>query len=529
MGDYRMGRCVEACLLTHYTFAQPSMESLLTAEQTETLAARGIDGPSALRLALWDVVNETHGGFASPGLRDDVLGELGEEYGLPCDVGLVDALLSLDSDASATLIRMGEQPKPSEIAAQYNRGAVKTLLAHSTRVTFSLTSVPGAVLKRTYFVAKRRGVLVDVDREGAGYALTLYGPEQASGGANYGLRLADVSLRLLRSLLLEVGSESVVSVTAYLVMHDREYRFHITPEILARLDYVDGSQAADRVAERGVAYSVGGVVEAHDSASEEPSFDSMVEAKLYREFKSLERQGYTHGWRLLREPDPLLAPGVVMIPDFAFSRGEVRVFMEIAGFWSPTYREKKLAKLRALAGGGDDTALILAVPQESAGTYSGLPYPVAPYKTGVRATDLLTLLNARYGERERREDAAQAQLEGLREAAQQRGYVPEQEVASALQAYSRTELLSGARLIDDETVVYVPGVGLLSREALGRVEGRVREALEAAGGKLPLDEAARFIEESISVGDIDVESLVAVLVGVGVERPSLFEAYLVGV
>ena len=91
---------------------------------------------------------------------------------------------------------------------------------------------------------------------------------------------------------------------------------------------------------RGAAYSVGAAVGVDDDAPgrEEPSFDSMVEAHLYKEHRALEQQGYTHGWRLQREPDPLLAPGIVLIPDFAFVRGDTRVFMEIAGFWSPTYR-----------------------------------------------------------------------------------------------------------------------------------------------------------------------------------------------
>src|SRR5437667_2063693 len=164
--------------------------------------------------------------------------------------------------------------------------------------------------------------------------------------------------------------------------------------------------------------------------SEEPSFDSLVEARLYKEYRSLERQGYTHGWRLQREPDPLLGPGIVLIPGFAFLRGDTRVFMEIAGFWSPTYKEKKLAKLRALAAlEGDEAALIVAAPQDSAPIFAGLPYPIIPYKNNLRMTDVLAVLDARYGQRERRAGAAQQQVESLREAALARGLVPESEIA----------------------------------------------------------------------------------------------------
>jgi predicted nuclease of restriction endonuclease-like RecB superfamily len=462
-----------------------------------------------------------------------MLAGFAEECGLPPDAQLTDKLLTLDREEVATLERDGERPSPGEVVLQYNRGAVRTLLAHAARVVFRLRQVPGATLKRTYFVAKRRGVYVDIEREAGGYTVLLYGPESATGGADrYGARLADVSLSLLRSLLGEVGGEAFGGATAYLVMHDREYRFHLTPELLVRLEYepkAESSASGNRVAERGVAYSVGGTVDGSAEAEgDEPLFDSLVEAKLYREFKSLERQGYTNGWQMLREPDPLLAPGAVMIPDFAFRRGEACVYMEIVGFWSPGYREKKLQKLRLLSGSSPDTALILAVPRENAEAYGGLPFPVAPYKTGVRSTDLLTLLNTRYGGRESREEGAQERLGELRSAALSRGFVREQEVADTLQAYSRTELLSAVRDLSDDEVVYVAGIGLMTRKMLAGVEAGLRDALQVSDNKLLLEDAERIASEAL--GDrADVESLLSALPNLQIERPSLFEAYLVGV
>src|SRR5262249_4248148 len=161
---------------------------------------------------------------------------------------------------------------------------------------------------------------------------------------------------------------------------------------------------------------------------------SLVEARLYKEYRSLESQGYTHGWTLQREPEPVLAPGIVLIPDFAFLRGDTRVFMEIAGFWSPTYRERKVTKLRALAAQEGHAPLILAVPQEAEPAFSGLPFPVVPYKNKVVATDLLSLLDRDYGGREERHEAAQSRLAALRDAALQRGFVSDNEIAGALQA-----------------------------------------------------------------------------------------------
>ena len=194
-----------------------------------------------------------------------------------------------------------------------------------------------------------------------------------------------------------------------------------------------------------------------------------MEARLYKEYRSLERQGYTHGWTMQREPEPVLAPGIVFIPDFAFLRGGTRVFMEIAGFWSPSYRERKVAKLRALASHEGYAPLILAVPLDAEQTFSGLPFPVVPYKNKVAATDLLTLLDRDYGGREERHEAAQSQLSALREAALERGFVPDAEIAQTLQAYTRTELLAIARSLDGDGCRYVAGVGLLSEQAIDKV------------------------------------------------------------
>lgn len=532
MGDYRLGRCIEACLLTRYAFAQPGIDDMLEASEVAALQARGLDSPGSMRLALWDAANE-RGGFVAPEDRERFMSTLASEWGLS-GPAKIDALVTLDSEAAAVLALAGERPTAAEILRLYNRGMVKTLLAHSTQVRFSLGSLPGDVLRKVYFIAKRSGVLVDVENEPAmGFALTLFGPEQAFGSADkYGRRLADVSLILLRSLLAMSPAEGIQG-TALLVLHDRPYRFHLTEEVLDHLEYAPGTRpdaGSGGIAERRAVYSVGSAVEAGENEGieePEPTFDSLVEASLYRGFKSLERQGHTHGWLIRREPDPLLAPGVVLIPDFAFERGGTRVCMEVAGFWSPSYKERKVAKLQALSAAEQDAALILAVPQDAAPTFSGLPFPIVPYKKDIRATDLLTLLNAQYGGREERLTSARSQFFPLQQAALQRGLVPEREVAEALQAYTRSELLALAPDLHAERCRYVPGVGLLSDAATEQVHDALHEALMASPQRrVDLSEAGELVSSALSSPHVDVESLVQLWPEFAIDRPSLFEAFL---
>ena len=533
LGDYRLGRCVEACLLTRYSFVQPTFEDVLTPAQIATLKEHEIESASDVRFAVWDEANSLYGGFAPVGEREALLTGLASKWGFAPDPALIDRLAGLNSEGVALLTRTGELPTPHDLLAQYNRGAVKTLLAHATRVEIAMSRLPGAPLKRLYFLAKRRGVMVDIEQSDTGFTLTLYGPEQAFGTADkYGRRLADVSLDLVRSLLTMPEAEgSHVAASAHLILHDRDYRFHVTPEILARLDYATPPDEATkgRVAETVAPYSVGSAIPREDErAGEEPSFDSMVEARLYKEYMSLQKGGYTHGWTLQREPEPLLAPGVVLIPDFGFRRGDTRVFMEIAGFWSPGYRERKVAKLKKLAAHEGYAPMILAVPQEAVATFEGLPFPVVPYKHKVVATDLLNLLDRDYGSREARQEAAQGRLEEIRAAALARGFVPETEVAERLQAYSRTELLALAQELSGMGCTYVPGAGLLAQPAIEDVRATLAEALDAAPEhRIELDQAERLAASALHVPHVDVESLLPVLDGYALERPSLFEAYLV--
>jgi predicted nuclease of restriction endonuclease-like RecB superfamily len=80
-------------------------------------------------------------------------------------------------------------------------------------------------------------------------------------------------------------------------------------------------------------------------AKAEPSFDSLVERRFHRDFAAMQSE-----WKLTREPEPLIVDKHVFIPDFSFERNGVRVFMEIAGFWTENYLKRKIKKLQQLKG-----------------------------------------------------------------------------------------------------------------------------------------------------------------------------------
>ena len=86
---------------------------------------------------------------------------------------------------------------------------------------------------------------------------------------------------------------------------------------------------------------------------EEPKFDSSVEERFASKFNSLDS-----GWTLRREPEPLNAGRHVLIPDFSFEKYGMKLYLEIVGFWTNEYLERKLSKLSSLAS---DVNIIVAV------------------------------------------------------------------------------------------------------------------------------------------------------------------------
>jgi predicted nuclease of restriction endonuclease-like RecB superfamily len=75
--------------------------------------------------------------------------------------------------------------------------------------------------------------------------------------------------------------------------------------------------------------------------SPEVSFDSSVEQKFALKFEQ-----FSSGWKLIREPDPLIvSSGKGFIPDFAFEKYGIRVYLEIVGFWTNDYLVRKIQKI----------------------------------------------------------------------------------------------------------------------------------------------------------------------------------------
>jgi hypothetical protein len=236
-----------------------------------------------------------------------------------------------------------------------------------------------------------------------------------------------------------------------------------------------------------------------------------------------------------------------MVPDFVLARAaargrpELRVFVEVIGFWTPAYRERKRDKLRQL---GANVPLVLVVQETLATHFEGLPFPLLTYRSRVSAADLVRLLNRTYARPEEAAPAVREDLVALLEVLDPAlGFVGAEEVRRAL------ELPSGGALADALAAApltvagwrWLPGAGVAHERWLEGLGALCAAALAAGGGagedgedgesgkdgEAPLE----TVREAISGADLPsaaraAEQLEALLgpLGYEVAWQSLFEA-----
>lgn len=588
-GDFKLARGLITSMLHFYTWESETFAERLSPADFESIASAGLDNPSALRLALFDYVSTApRSGFVDSRERPEAL-EL-FSAGLGLEPGLVEDLLYLDAEENALLKLRTRQdgqsfrePDAAEVVRRYNRLAIETLLFNCSEVIFGFgTTLPATLVKRIGFLSKELRIPYDLEYNSLGeIQLRLYGPIQAFGSpVRHGESLAELVftvLALARRLaggvtppapapkgkkpakeVAPVSSleNNVRSLTALVHLRDKVYWFDVaavahhlgrteTPfieeDISPTLEVGEGAEAGQTriIREAPVAYEV--APKAFDQAAyykqkeaARKEFDSTVEARFYEEFSALAREGHTAGWQVQREPEALALPGLnlLYIPDFALYRGDIKVWLEIIGFWTPDYRARKLEKLDKLKAQGQHK-MILALAHEIRSSFvedahgqpRDLPFPAVSFKQFLRVTDIVTLLQKQFDDRADRLAKAgsnQPELDKLRAG---KGFVPEEVLLERLGLYNKNELLSTLQKLE-LTADYIDAYGLCTPEYLAQASNALQTAL-AATEKLTLDEAETILAAAgITLASGQTETLVSRLPEFTVVRPTLFEVYV---
>jgi predicted nuclease of restriction endonuclease-like RecB superfamily len=196
-------------------------------------------------------------------------------------------------------------PEPVELLKQYNLSLLQTLMFKATSMTI-IANMTGAEAKSLLRTIKRLGLMYMADKEGGPLKIHVDGPASIlTQTRRYGTRMAKVLPAVLHLKTWRVRAEIIHMGKRYTLEIDERY---------------------------------GNLLPSKPPIEEE--FDSLVEEEFMLKFRA-----FSMGWDIVREPEPLVVDGAVFIPDFALSKDDMKIYLEIVGFWTPSYIEKKLKKL----------------------------------------------------------------------------------------------------------------------------------------------------------------------------------------
>jgi predicted nuclease of restriction endonuclease-like RecB superfamily len=223
-GDHKVTRCLLACLARAYRFEPPRFDEVLPAASFGALQRQALDTPRGLRLRLYDHVNEHGYGFIPETERASVLAELERRLGL--GTRELEPLLHLDSEEHAILSRIGSEPRPADVAAQYNFGVVETLLRHAELVEIGLHGWDLAEIRAARGLCEVQEVECLLSASGRDIRLRLSNRQDALGyWGRHGRRLA----RAFVQILLRAEQPPADGIVA-LDLRGRRAYLHLTRE-----------------------------------------------------------------------------------------------------------------------------------------------------------------------------------------------------------------------------------------------------------------------------------------------------------
>jgi len=114
----------------------------------------------------------------------------------------------------------------------------------------------------------------------------------------------------------------------------------------------------------------------------EKKFDSEIERQFFSDFKI-----FAPKWEIKREPTFIKAGNYVIIPDFGFYKDGIVLYLEIVGFWTPEYLEKKIRKFN-----DSKIRIIVAVDRNLKCSINDFHEDVIFYKDRIPMKEVLQIL-----------------------------------------------------------------------------------------------------------------------------------------
>lgn len=435
-GDPRLARGIIACLGRTYVWHQPAINEVVDHETWIALRELGFDRPAAVRAFLYRYCNEHHDGFLPIVGRATVLEAICAD--LPIDRRTFETLLTLDAAENAVLTKVAGTPTPRDVVALYNYHSLETALRYTSELRLTLSGQVWPVVRTVHNVSQRYGLRYEIEHGAGGLfagsvEMTWSGKRDALGG--YGRHGRRVVRGLLR--LMAAHPDAPVEGSATVHLAGKGYHFAINKATLATL----GAQA-QLINHAGDAWEAAGA------------------ASLLAAWSKAYLRGETGGWRLRRDPEPLITDAGVIVPEFLVMRGQQRAYLVIVD--SRRSADALAKPLQALKG---RSLVIVAAEAEWAKRLSTLPAIVVPH-VGEPSARMLARALPSPMELAQRGESKWQRLERLLVA---ESFVDEQRLSEVLECPVDT-VGATVRGWRSDLATYLPGLGLCTHETVQEIK-----------------------------------------------------------
>lgn len=319
----------------------------LLLEKAEFRPASDIDYPS-LRSWIFKRAQDFYPIVSRPDLlhqshRNQILSEAREKFSLPPEQ--IDNLLYGDLPGNQILISFKTTYTPESLLKRYNLALAQGLLYRALNMRVMLKGDYRVVFQ---YIKLSRLIHWIRPLGSNGIEIILDGPASLFRNTQrYGIRMAN----FLPGLLLARNWKMAADIA--------------TPQGLKQF-YLDSNSGLTT------------------HYSELPLFDSRIEESFFQKFSRKKRK-----WKIQRESEVIDMGNSIFIPDFTFRHSDGRTaLLEIVGFWTPEYLQKKIKKVNR----AKQKNLILAVNSQLNCSREDFYGEVIFYRTGIRIGDVLQKL-----------------------------------------------------------------------------------------------------------------------------------------
>ena len=402
-----------------------------------------------IRTFVYEIVNRNSKGYVKITEREDIIKQIEKNLKIPNNS--LDSLLFHDVDSERKLIKR-EAAEATKVIGWYNYDAIETTLAYSLDLQIKTSKLPGYIAKNVVYISKKNYVFTEIVLEGDGYVLTIIPPlEMFKEKGGWGKNISNVAMYIIRNLLKEKVD---FQLQAIIMPRKRKAVFKLNSEDLPFLP----------------------TFRTEDDDTIKPEIDSKIEDRFLKTWKNYQ------GWKAHPEPDALIIGKKMYIPDFLLERGGKNIYVEIVGYYTSKYIQKKKSQMKELSS--LNIPILYLVDQSIIANFTDLrEVTLLPY-TGITipSNNLVEVLETNFSDFDERLPKFKRTMEEIcRKLKEDNSLITLQQIQEKLQAYSTKEtnkVLSEMEIkyiVQENSIIFIPSFGMVSNGIVVEVENYLKK------------------------------------------------------